>query len=249
MSLTRRVAQRFIKGRQIPDVVYHATPYPKSILRNGFELRSEQTFGGHEAEYISVTTEENAKTYAAGLQLTVAFLRRELNWYEFKKQLKRRFGINDGDWREALQLADLRYWIEKKSPGSIDDYLGREPDDFAEHLRIQREIAMEQLAPNGEPTDPNVENGRRWVVIDSLWQVSDYPLFFSSGIGPPDHFFEIDPSSIGIVEARVRSATELGEERGYGDVEDGTVTYNSSEDEWRFHDPELLNPIDVIWNF
>jgi hypothetical protein len=232
-----KTGRRTQAAQEVPPKVYHATPYPDSILSEGFKLRSEQTFGGHEAEYISATSRDNAQTYAEGLQLAVAFLGEHIDWYELKSRLTTDWDMSEKDWRLIFELR-------------TDDIIPihNVPDrDEVSLIDFVRKRAMNQQTVDGDRTDRQEETRRRWHFIKGIHRKSDeFPLFF--GFEVPRHLLDIRPGDVGVVEARVRPGAEVREmSHGSGlGPDNGNVTYNGNEQEWRFWDPDLLEPIDVI---
>ena len=221
-NLATRVAQRYLRGSELPDVVYHATPHPKSILSGGFQLQEEQTFGGHTGKYISATTLENASAYASALRLSIAFLSGQFGWQRFREELQKTYGISDKDWRRALQQNSTINQLRQVSGWKNKLYRGK--------------------GVEGQPIGRGEELDRRWGIVKHLWLIiDDFPLF--TGVGQQKRLAGLDASQVGVVEARTGEAA-IGDR-----YDDAAVTYHSPENEWRFWDPSLLTPVDIIWNF
>jgi hypothetical protein len=225
-------------ARNFPSYVYHATPYRGSIMREGFKLKDKQTFGGHQAEYISTTTERNARHYGKALKLAVMFFQTKMDWDEFKRHLKD-FGVDDGKWRMFFHGGDVFYHVVE-----VSDQKDRIWDmDRGDRIDYVMELAMNQKTPDGDGTSFELEQKRRYALIGEAWNGTDFPLFMKPQDSKiPHHWNNINPSNIGVVAARVRADSELTE-RDIGGLEDGNVTYNSAEQEWRFFEPDLLEPI------
>jgi hypothetical protein len=90
----------------LPKKVYHVTPFPNEILKEGFKaFRSntgKQTFGGH-GTYVSFTSLENAKFYQEGLKDMV------------------RIANGMYSWQDAPSLAKKWGVSEEKVPGIVED--------------------------------------------------------------------------------------------------------------------------------
>ena len=76
---------------QLPETVYHASPYAQEIMDQGLILEPDYaSFGSHEMDksYVSTTNLENAKTYARVLRFVVDIVNGNITADELMNQLE-----------------------------------------------------------------------------------------------------------------------------------------------------------------
>lgn len=241
-----------VEGNPLPPkLVYHASPFARQILRMGFVIKpSRQTFGGH-GKYISATTKDNAIKYAQGLVYTMKVLQGKLDWVGFKAEVERLYGC--ADWNSVLFnifyndiVRDEQDYTELKA--TIGGFYEKE-------LVRMSKMAEQGVDWRGAKITPERELRRRWDMIRTLHTMGkcseDYPFFF--GIDIPKHLLVLDPSDVGVVEIEVVGVLKTTK-RDWGYLDTGqrkregrvNVTYNRSENEWRFYDAKDIRPIRVL---
>lgn len=247
----------------VPEYVYHVSPYANEILSSGFEIKpARQTFGGH-GTYISVTTLENARKYAADLRLVVGFINLELTWEELETELKK-LGL-DGAFEASLQNRmfnelvgiPFRYTedVQEEEISSWKNYLPKtvNPEKSVHDPNFYswiKTLAFDQLDFDNNQLDMDSELYRRWQVLTGLWAYSPYEnqftLLMSSGF--PYHLTDKDMTDVQIIEIKASPVEAISEFSYVGVPKDpkGKFTYNPSEKEWRFYDPTDLKPVRIV---
>jgi len=240
-----------------PPLVFHASPYARTILQQGFKTAKQvgyETLGGH-GTYVSTTTLKDARKYARGLRLMIGVANGALSWPQFAKVVPRRafqeslrnnmFGEYNGAGSPPappdVPLSDRGNWVDPHTP---------------EALAWFTSVAFGQVDFNERPISKDQDNKRKWEVLKGLWAFSgqsvDVPLIVG---GNRTQLKKLSMGQVGIVECQVG---RLGppperEEQHHLSTYDigpegpqGKWTWNRSENEWRFYDPKDLTPVRIV---
>jgi len=206
---------------EIPRRVYHATPNPEMIMREGFKTAAElgvSGFGGT-GDYISVTTLENARTYRDNLRMACRVINGEVGLRELKVWMREQAKGSDAPFERSFETAkhSLVY--------------GRPPDPEMERLGLD-------YPPFNTPEF-------LWEVFEKGYTMDGpgYVLF----IGKPT-LLRKRCEDIKIVEAE--PSPRLRFRHHYNIFRDtpmsGRYTYNRYETQWRIWDSKDLKPLRIL---
>jgi len=206
---------------KIPERVYHVTPAPETIMREGFKTASElgvRGFGGT-GDYVSVTTLENAKIYRDNLVMACRVVNGEVNLRELKDWMIEKATGKEATFERSFKTAKERYILKHGSPPEMEEMgLDYPPFNTPEFLWEVFELGYSMNGPG-------------------------YVLF----MGKPTLIHK-RCENIRIVEAE--PSPRLRFRHHYNIFRDtpmsGRYTYNKYEKEWRIWDPRDLKPLRIL---
>jgi len=234
-----------------PEKIYHASPYAKEILEQGFIINPErQTLGGH-GTYVSTTNLDEALEYARDLKLVIGFLNDEFGWEDLEAQLNT-IGINSGLGMAIADYATNELFRTDNYKEILPEEL-KDKHPYSEEMQEFFKAAYFNGADfTGNPIGPEQEIKRRWEALHSghIYFKGDRDFVLLFGSDPPEHLLGRSSNDVGVVElvhAPVATDTPTGYQSYLEEEEKkGKYTYNESENEWRFYDTSDLWPVRII---
>jgi len=205
---------------KIPSRVYHVTPNPESIMREGFKTAAElgvAGFGGT-GDYISTTTLENARTYLENMRMACKIINGLASLTEVREWMVKQAGGREEPFDKAFDLAKAHY-------------ADRHPGEEAEKMGID-------YPPFNKPDF-------MWEVFSDAY-VMDGPGF-TLFIGKPTLLHK-RPEQIRIVEAIPSARLRFRHHYNIfpGTVMSGRYTYNNFEKQWRIWNPADVKPVRIL---
>jgi hypothetical protein len=236
-ALSRRIAAQHVARQSPPSRLYHATPYPDQILREGFKPeKSIETLGapGQEHyEYVSLTNRDRAIQYGRGLAAAIGGLSLAYSWEEWERIVTETLGCRPSNWREAFDMPFIYRGIMR----DLTDLQRFESDRDRRDWVIEQ--VYEEVSLTGRRTNADQEQMRRWHVLKEVSTDCEALPAFVGTREPPDHLTDPErrPEEVAVLEVNVATSQLDGDD----------AEWYGREEEWRIYDSSVLDPTQIIW--